>query len=599
MAQGEHTGPLMHKPVAGKPVHYNSATYRTTALGLPFFDDFTDYDLFPNHTRWVENQVYINNTMCVAPISRGVATFDALNEKGLPWDPYNNLNFRYSDSLTSQPINLSTYSPGDSLYLSFFYQPQGNGFYPLPADSFILFMRVKYGGWLPVWKSRGSTVKPFRQAMIPITDSLYFYDSFQFRFVNIAALNYSDAIWNLDYVRLDANRTFSDTLVNDIAMTAEPSYLLNDYTSMPYRHFFAAPAAERAASYTDSIRNNTLASQPITHYFSARDVGTGTVLQAPAATTTTIPAQSFQHLPHTAYTTTVPMGGIYDKVVHENKYYLESTTATGPVANDTIVSPQVFDNYLAYDDGTAEQSYYLTLFPTLPGKIVIEHHLNVPDTMRGMAIYFGRQVPSGIFKLFSLTVYTSLAGINGATADNLVHMQDLYVPGYEDTINHYWIYKFDTPVPLSAGTFYAGCTMPAESGSDSLYFGLDMNRRGGNHAYYNVLSAWNPSLVRGAIMMRPLMGKDIKASDVPAVTIDKRKQWHLWPNPATNDVSVSFPGDGHKAVYSITNTLGQVVLTGNITSGGTINISTLQAGMYIVNIGANGLYAAPKQLIKL
>jgi hypothetical protein len=49
------------------------------------------------------------------------------------------------------PINLSADSVGDSVYLSFFYQPQGNGFYPSNGDSLMLFFKNKFGDFVKVW----------------------------------------------------------------------------------------------------------------------------------------------------------------------------------------------------------------------------------------------------------------------------------------------------------------------------------------------------------------------------------------------------------------------------------------------------------------
>lgn len=595
----EHAGPLgANRAVITAPVPAPLAKKTTSSLTLPFFDDFTGYDIFPEGSLWVDRQVFINNTMCVSPISRGVATFDALNEFGLPWDPTSNSNFRFTDSLTSQPINLSGYTPADSLYLSFFYQPQGMGFYPLPNDTFLVYGRIRYGDWLPLWKVPGSAARPFQQVMIPITDTLMFYDQFQFRFVNIAALNYSDAIWNLDYVRFDAHRNMYDTAVNDIAYSSDPSFLLNDYTSMPYRQFMANPAGERASSYTDSVRNNYDVPQPITYGFTARDVASGTILQTPVNNTAILSADAIQELTNSAYTTTVPLTSSFQKVVFENKHYLQATTATGPTANDTIIKNQVFDNYLAYDDGTAEQSYYLSLFPSLPGMISIEYHLNQPDTMKGMAIYFGRTAPLSTNKTFAIQIYSELAGINGAVADNLLYTEDPCFPGYGDTINEFFVYKFTEPVPLPAGTFYAGVMMPAESGSDSLYFGFDRNRLGNNHVYYNVLSSWNPSILHGAVMMRPLLGQDVKSSGITSPAVPVSEKWQIAPNPATDKIYFTYPGDAG-AVYSITNITGQQVLSGTTTNGADIDISTLKPGMYFVSISCNGMAGTPKKIIKL
>src|SRR5690606_13322950 len=159
------------------------------------------------------------------------------------------------------------------------------------------------------------------------------------------------------------------------------------------------------------------------------------------------------------------------KVVFRNKFYLETTAPNFSSDNDTIVTEQVFDNYLAYDDGTAEQSYFLNLAAAVPGKLALEFKLNQPDTIKGIAIYFGRQVPMGRLKEFSVQVYKDIA-YNGGSDDE-VYTENFLYPGYADTLNNFWYYKFLEPVPLSSGTFYIGTTQPAFSGSDSLYFGLD------------------------------------------------------------------------------------------------------------------------------
>ena len=596
----EHTGPVRYNPWLAN--HQNSnkkSAEKTTALSLPVFEDFTGYSIYPDNNLWLDSEVYINNTMCTSPISRGVATFDALDKTGMPYDPYNSVDFRYADSLTSRPIDLSGHTPADSLYLSFFYQPQGNGYFPLPADSFILYMKIVYGDWLPVWQVAGTTIQPFTQVMIPITDTLYFHSTFQFRFVNIAALNFADANWNLDYIRLDANRNMNDTEIADVAFSADPSYLLNDYTSMPYRQFYANITAERATQFVDSIHNDYLATPVTVNYtFSATALNTGTVLQVPVTNTTTISPSTIQPIANPAYTTTIPPPGYYDKVVFENQYYIGSTGLTGSIPNDTIIKDQVFDNYLAYDDGTAEQSYYITLFSSLPGYIAIEHHLNIPDTMRGMAIYFGRQGADAYDKIFSIVVYSSLAGVNGATADNIVYESDFLNPGYIDTINHFWIYSLDSAIALPAGTFYAGVFIPAESGSDSLYFGLDVNRIGGNHAYYNVLSAWSPSLIHGAIMMRPILGKNITSSEIPGLKSLPTHEWTISPNPASDKLTITFPGD-LKADYQVTNITGIRVLSGLVNSGTAIDISALAPGMYFVSISSGGIQSTTQKFIKL
>src|SRR5690606_1564302 len=98
--------------------------------------------------------------------------------------------------------------------------------------------------------------------------------------------------------------------------------------------------------------------------------------------------------------------GPYSRVIFEQEYYATPQGGlTEPRENDTVRMRQEFDYYLAYDDGTAEKSYFLNQFTTFPAKTAIEFHLNEPDTIRGVAIYFGRQVPLATNKFFSVGVY--------------------------------------------------------------------------------------------------------------------------------------------------------------------------------------------------
>ncbi len=601
------------------PLHYNakvnakknsfihkqkSAAKKTsTALSLPFFEDFTTYDIFPDSNKWMDNEVYINNTMGVCPISRGVATFDNLNQYGLPYDTLTNTDFRFNDSLTSKPIDLSSLSPTDSVYFSFYYQPQGNGFYPIALDSFMLYFSNRYGDFVRVWTVPGSVLQPFQLVMIPITDTLFFSSSFQFRFVNYSALYWADADWNIDYIKIDKNRGIGDTMISDVAYTADPTNLLNDYTAMPYNQFITNPAGEIATQVSDSIRNDSSWSQSLNYSFNIIDI-----TSSPA----NLYNSGFNLLPVAAYQTvatnnafsitTYPVYPPNTTVVFQNTYNFQSTATTGNTINDTIVKDQIFDNYLAYDDGTAEQAYYLNLASSgIPGEVSIEFHLNKPDTLRGLAIYFDRQVPLAHYKEFYINIYSTLIGVNGFYTDTKIYEQDFNYPGYIDTINHFWVYKFENPVLLPAGTFYAGTEQPAFSASDSLYFGLDVNRVGSNHAYYRVYGAgtpWNPSLIAGAIMIRPLLGHDIKASSIKNVISATEDKWYVSPNPAKDKIQLFFNTDTY-IQYSIIDALGRQQVQGNTQNGNTINIADLMPGVYFITIKTGNNKTETLKFIKI
>lgn len=594
----EQVAPVYYNPVVKNKNKLFPSASKATALSLPFFEDFTTYSPTPDAAKWTDRQVYINNTMCVNPISRGVATFDGLGANGLPYNVQNANTLLYADSLTSQPIDLSGRTAADNIYLSFVYQPQGNGFSPETQDSLALYFKKNGGGtpWIRVWAVAGSTVQPFKHVIVPVDDTIFLYNDFQFRFVNKASLNTNDDVWNVDYIRLDANRNAGDTAINDIAYTIEPTGLLNDYVSMPYSQFLKNSSAELATQHQAAIRNNTGFSQTVTYGYVAREKATNTPQFSSPSNSLTLAPGAEQTVSFPVYNITFPQpAGVHEWVGLEQKYYIQSSGSTGNITNDTIVHEQVFHNSLSYDDGTAEKSYYLNLFSTLPGKLAIEHHLNHVDTLKGIAIYFGRQVPLGYQKYFSVFVYSDL-GINGGS-EQVIYHQDLLSPGYLD-VNNFWVYKFDDPVVLPAGTFYIGTTQPALSNSDSLYIGLDVNRVGGNHAYFNVLGYWQSSTVSGALMMRPIFGPIISThvGDVPVAV--KGSTWSLSPDPVSNNVQFHFVAD-KPAVYEVFDMQGRCVAKGKTASEESVDLSRLTAGIYYARLTINGIACAPQKIIKL
>ena len=133
---------------------HNKPSFKSsqTRLTLPFFDDFKEPGVFPRPLLWVEKDVFINNSFCYLPPNQGVATFDALDSTGNIYTDAVSAPFK-ADRLTSRPIRLDSVfapfpeklSPADSLYLSFYYQPQGLGDAPEESDSLVLAFRETTG----------------------------------------------------------------------------------------------------------------------------------------------------------------------------------------------------------------------------------------------------------------------------------------------------------------------------------------------------------------------------------------------------------------------------------------------------------------------
>lgn len=117
-----------------------------SAVELPFFDDFSDYTGYPDTNLWINNEVYVNNDFPYFSVNLGAATLDVIDSRGFVYSNASIFPFE-ADHLTSRPIRLdSVFNPfpqairvSDSVYFSFFYQPQGRAYEPPePNDSLVL-----------------------------------------------------------------------------------------------------------------------------------------------------------------------------------------------------------------------------------------------------------------------------------------------------------------------------------------------------------------------------------------------------------------------------------------------------------------------------
>ncbi len=116
-----------------------------TGIFLPFFEDFSQSHIYPDSTKWTDCKAFVNDGFPLCPPNRNAATLDVLDEKGCVYD-YAISNAFIAEHLTSTRIRLDSVlepepralTPADSLYFSFYYQPQGNGASPEAQDSLVL-----------------------------------------------------------------------------------------------------------------------------------------------------------------------------------------------------------------------------------------------------------------------------------------------------------------------------------------------------------------------------------------------------------------------------------------------------------------------------
>jgi hypothetical protein len=134
---------LRSKPISDALLLKYARSGMDIPVTVPFMDDFSSRDIFPSSDRWQDRYAFVNTDYPVNPPNVGVATLDAINDKG---EVYPNAvpgpaAFQ-ADVLTSRLIRLDSVfspaarkiTPADSVYLSFYFQPQGRGNAPEPTD---------------------------------------------------------------------------------------------------------------------------------------------------------------------------------------------------------------------------------------------------------------------------------------------------------------------------------------------------------------------------------------------------------------------------------------------------------------------------------
>jgi len=279
-AQEVLTTPAYNPAVARQFLLKNTAASTTPAITLPFYDDFSIISVYPSPLRWADRYAFINTDYAKYPPSIGVATLDALDDNGALYTGAGPNPFE-ADNLTSLPIRLdSVFTPAkraitrsDSVYLSFYYQPQGRSISP-PSSKASLILEFHSPGdsvevvnsgethyearWVERWSTFGgiqvdSFASPdkryFRQVLIPLTgllDSAYYYkNGFQFRFRNLATLSGNSqpdwrsngSQWNIDVVYLNYGRKSHDTIMEDVAFADIAPSMLANYEAMPFSQY--------------------------------------------------------------------------------------------------------------------------------------------------------------------------------------------------------------------------------------------------------------------------------------------------------------------------------------------------------------------------
>jgi len=628
-------------------------------IDIPFEDDFSYDSVYPNSAQWIDKDVYVNAHYPINPVDYGVATFDVLDASGGLYPGTTEFPF-IADHLTSYPIKLGGLTPADSVYLSFYYQPQGNGDVPLPYDSLVLEFGVYNGDssfayydsilvygdqypdmpsegyflpgdqisppafvcdanirttltdtlfysdsllipcdsvfiydtkWKHVWGVRGDTLETFladndvyfKRVMIPVVDTQWLKDDFQFRFYNWGSLSAINSWqsntdhWHIDKVYLNSGRTIDDIYTEEVRFVEPGQSLLKGFTSLPMWQYEFEMMKD---SFNVFVNNNSSSELNTTYTYSVSDDEGNeypnftfdgyTGLVAPYAEKTISDFDPF---------TKAPVESIYQNK-DANEYIVQHVVYAedNPAITDTLLYKQKFSNYYAYDDGTAERSYGASATGT---KMVVQFQISLLDTLRGVDIFFNRTQNNNNNRLFHIGVWNDNFGEPGQQ----VYIQENEKPQFNG-LNEFYTHAFpDTIVKLGVGTYYIGII---QTTNDNLNIGFDRNTNARGRTLYSTDGTWIQSPFNGTLMIRPVVGNAILESG----PIEKKAPASItiFPNPIKNEkyVTIELPSHASNPKYRKYLDLRLFDLSGKLIFSAPyqeqLDISFLKNGFYILNI---------------
>lgn len=570
-------------------------------LCLPFFDDFSNLNAFhdsinlscpdtvfntdpsevyPNHLFWDDSTAFVNATYPILPPTYGVVTLDGLRANGRPHNEL--VTNAPADTLTSKPIFLGG-GLVDTVYLSFYYQPGGFGDFPESDDSLILEFRDEDGIWDRIWFARnteGEVNQPFRQVMVPVADAQYLYDGFRFRFRNRANTKGNNDHWHLDYIYMDEDRSFNDTLFRDVSITSPPTPFLKRYRQMPWKQLRDHQDEEIGESHSIQLINNFNTIINTGYQYRAFETYTGDEVVAP-----TLPiVLNFDPFSTTlgsfdAFTIPPETPGYDDDSLSVTLEYTVDGAGDIQRLNDTIRQELDFYNYYAYDDGTAEKAYALN---GTGAQLAVRFFAHEPDTLREVYIHWAYIDGDKSSLFFSLKVWSAIDTTLTSSSETVLYQADFLTPKYVDSINGFYVYQLTdflgNPTPVVVDSFfYVGWL---QSQADFLNVGFDKNSVANDNVFYNTGGNWQRSEIAGAIMIRPQVGGDYSVY-TGQTEVDRETDWSIYPNPVGERIYFEGPVIGKQ--YRITDMTGRVVQTGQLTQAA-IEAGAWAPGMYLLEL---------------
>ncbi|TAL60341.1 MAG: T9SS type A sorting domain-containing protein [Bacteroidetes bacterium] len=590
------TNPVITKKYSQRQTSSDKHQFTTLdTIQLPFLDDFSKEDIYPDAALWLDSNIYINRDYPIQPPTLGAATFDGVSKSGCPYDTTltNNGASLPADILTSKPINLALI-PADSVYLTFYWQAEGRGNDPEASDTLLLdFFNPTTQLWANIWYKKGynpsSSDTVFRLVSIPITDPAYLKNAFQFRFRNKATISGNVDHWHIDYVLLDKNRNMGDTIFSDVAFAYNCRSLLKNYYAMPWRQY---QASEMKTNLDFFIRNNDTIQKNTSFDYEIYDNTGGTEATYSGGSNNCKPyiTDGYWDYPPISNpqigTTPYSYPTLTDIASFSIECALGTTLNDKDKWNDTLRFKQNFHNYYAYDDGTMEAGYGLNVYG---GQMAYKFSLNTQDTLVAVQMLFNWIAPKVSYRQFKIRVWADAGGIPGT----VIYEDTLVSPKYQyqfhddwgNLTNMFYPYKLTTPQPLS-GIFYVGLVQYCCNGNNELLnIGYDKNTNSASKMFYDAGNGWTPTALaqKGSWMIRPVFGDTAGVLSVQENIISSFK---IFPNPSNGQFKVqSKMADVRWQMADVYNVFGEKIYSViNSSDHSFIDLNDKSNGIYFLRI---------------
>ena len=615
------SGPLRLVPITtsrqpSAQARQQASTAEGTVLTLPFWDDFSRPQVdslgvtTPDARRWAVNEgVLVNTGLGIDPPSLGVASFDGIRLQGEP-HASDSSSVGLSDELTSCPINLALIPEAErnSVYLSFFWQPQGRGELPeSPSDSLRLQFKDADAAWVTVWRQEGGdsllTPNAFEQTILPIADPPWFHDRFQFRFQSYNRQSGAFDTWNIDYIYLNKGRTADDRAYPDAAITSLPTSLFGEYTMVPMAQFRANPtrylAEPRAPFYN-------LRSQPVGTTFEAfvNNALTGETLDRLSTTRNTLSPLPTAFARRTMTVDALDASTLdldQDSLYLQTEFFIEtgdrplveSITFEGDTlfseavdfrVNDTARTTFVIDESFAYDDGTAEFGVELN---QTGGRVAYQFVAPVEDLLTHVDIYFPR-LPQNEGTLLKVFVWKTLRD----TVGNEIVLRENGTKGVnfgEIRADGFFEFELESPIAVQ-DTFYIG--FQQESSDRFLIVGFDKNTNTGDRTFFNVSTEWEEADLQGSLMMRPRFDRERAQLVTDLSDEETTADLVVFPNPSTGQFWVR----GLFDELRVLDLLGREVVRTSYAQS-SLDLTGHQPGLYVFQFNVKGQMLTRKVMV--